>query len=97
MDIRKIKKLIDLLEAHVRRDPGVVNRRWSFAQLLLDHGADVNVRCSLRTQLHPGYGKDEVMREYRDVTPLAWGRRFHRKEFVNGAALALIEAGGGAE
>ena len=69
----------------------------SFTQLLLDHGAAVHVRCSLRKQLHPGYGKDEVMREYRDVTPLSWGRRFHRKEFVNGAALALIEAAGGQE
>ncbi len=69
----------------------------TFAQLLLDHGAQVNVRASLRKQLHPGYGEDEVLREFRDVTPLSWGRRFHRKEFVNGAALALIEAAGGVE
>lgn len=68
-----------------------------FTQLLLDHGADVHVRCSLRKQLHPGYGDDEVLREFRDVTPLSWGRRFHRKEFVNTAALALIEAAGGRE
>src|SRR5262249_9767479 len=63
-----------------------------FTELLLAHGADPNVRVSLRKQLHPGYGKDEVMREYRDVTPLSWGQRFHRKEFVSEPALKLIEA-----
>ena len=47
-----------------------------FTQLLLDHGADPNVRASLRKQLHPGYG-DTTRHEYRDVTPLSWGRRFH--------------------
>jgi Ankyrin repeat len=67
----------------------------SATRLLLDHGADVNVRCSLRKQLHPGYGAHEVMREYRDVTPLSWGQRFHRKEFVNAAGLSLVEAAGG--
>src|SRR5690606_26478639 len=50
-----------------------------FAELLLAHGADPNVRVSLRKQLHPGYGP-ETLREFRDVTPLSWGRRFHRKE-----------------
>jgi hypothetical protein len=65
-----------------------------FTQLLLDHGADPNVRASLRKQLHPGYG-EETMREYRDVTPLAWGERFHRPIFVSRPAMRLIAERGG--
>jgi hypothetical protein len=64
-------------------DPG-------FARLLLERGADPTVRASLRKQLHPGYGADERLHEYRDVTAVSWGERFHRKEFVNQAAVALI-------
>src|SRR5262249_37656542 len=66
-----------------------------FTQLLLDHGADPNARASLRKQLHPGYGKDEIMHEYRDVTPLGWGERFHRKVFVSVPAMRLIAERGG--
>jgi ankyrin repeat protein len=65
-----------------------------FTELLLERGADPNARASLRKQLHPGYG-DEPMREYRDVTPLSWGERFTRKEFVNAAAMRLIAERGG--
>jgi ankyrin repeat protein len=65
-----------------------------FTQLLLDHGADPNARASLRKQLHPGYGPD-TMHEYRDVTPLGWGERFHRKIFVSEEAMRLIAEGGG--
>ena len=65
-----------------------------FTRLLLDHGADPNARASLRKQLHPGYGPD-TLREYRDVTPLAWGRRFHRRVFVSEAALRLVAGRGG--
>ena len=65
-----------------------------FAQLLLDHGADPNAHASLRKQLHPGYGED-TMHEYRDVTPLAWGDRFHRQIFVSRVAMELIAARGG--
>jgi hypothetical protein len=71
-----------------------------FTQLLLDHRADPNVRASLRKQLHPGYGpKYDVSRayEYREVTPLSWGRRFHAQVFVSQPALRLIEAHGGVE
>lgn len=67
-----------------------------FTRLLLDHGADPNVRASLRKRLHPGYGHDTV-HEYRDVTPLSWGRRFHREVFVSREALRLIEERGGRE
>jgi ankyrin repeat protein len=65
-----------------------------FTQLLLDHGADPNVRASLRKQLHPGYGPDTI-HEYRDVTPLSWGERFHAKIFVSAPAMRLIAERGG--
>jgi len=61
-----------------------------FTELLLAHGADPTVRASLRKQLHPGYGEDETLHEYRDVTPLEWGERFHRREFVNQRALEIL-------
>lgn len=67
-----------------------------FTQLLLDHGADPNVRASLRKQLHPGYG-EETLHEYRDVTPLSWGKRFHRPEFISRPAMQLVEEAGGRE
>jgi hypothetical protein len=60
-----------------------------FTQLLLDHGADPNARASLRKQLHPGYGED-TLHEYRDVTPLSWGERFHNNLFVSEPAMRLI-------
>lgn len=65
-----------------------------FTKLLLDHGANPNARASLRKQLHPGYEIDG-MYEYRDVTPRAWGERFHFKKLVNSAALQWIEERGG--
>jgi len=65
-----------------------------FTQLLLDHGAEPNVRASLRKELHPGYGP-EGRREYRDVTPLSWGERFHRRVFVSEPAMRLIAERGG--
>jgi hypothetical protein len=65
-----------------------------FTQLLLEHGADPNVRASLRKQLHPGYGPD-TLHEYRDVTPLSWGERFHNPIFVSRLAMHLIAERGG--
>ena len=65
-----------------------------FTQLLLDHGANPTARASLRKQLHPGYG-DDVMHEYRNVTPLGWGEQFHRKVFVSEPAMKLIAQRGG--
>jgi len=50
-------------------------RDAAFARLLLDHGADPNARASLRKRLR--FVPDESMHEYRDVTPLGWGQRFH--------------------
>jgi len=68
------------------------------ARLLLDHGADPNVRASLRKQLR--FAPDESMHEYRDVTPLSWGERFHGPgspghTWVSEPAMELIVERGG--
>jgi hypothetical protein len=65
-----------------------------FTRLLLDRGADPNIRASLRVRLEEGHGGGPL-REYRDVTPLGWGERFDAKIFVSREALRLIEARGG--
>jgi ankyrin repeat protein len=73
-------------------------------ELLLDRrwhgGADPNARASLRKQLHPGYGPevgDQELHEYRDVTPLSWGKLFHARVFVSEPAMRLIAERGGHE
>lgn len=70
----------------------------AFARLLLDHGADPNARASLRKQLR--FVLDESMHEYRDVTPLLWGERFHGPgspghTWVSQPAMKLIAERGG--
>lgn len=75
---------------HYSREP----EAW-FTKLFLEHGAEVNVRASLRKELHPGY-EIPGMFEYRDVTPVSWGERFHFKKLVNEKALELIRERGGA-
>lgn len=67
-----------------------------FAEMLLERGADPNVRASVWKQLHPGHG-DPTRHDYRDVTALSWGRRFHAAIFVSEPAMRLIEAAGGVE
>lgn len=71
-----------------------------FTELLLQHGADPNVRASIRKRLHEGYGPKydvENTYEYRDVTAIGWGRQFHAKVFVSEPAIRLIEEAGGHE
>jgi hypothetical protein len=65
----------------------------AFARLLLDNGADPNVRASLRKRLR--FTPDQEMHEYRDVTPLSWGERFQDQQWVNRAAMKLIAERGG--
>jgi hypothetical protein len=72
-----------------------LRRTDQFARLLLDHGADPNLRASLRKRLR--FVDDESMHEYRDVTPLAWGERFHDRSFTSPAAMKLIRERGGRE
>lgn len=67
----------------------------SFTGLLLDRGADPNVRASIRHRLEPGHGGGPV-REYRDVTPLGWGDAFIDKIFVSRESMRVIESRGGA-
>ena len=74
--------------------PGLARRKEApFARLLLERGADPNARASLRKRIL--FSEDESEHTYRDVTPLAWGQRFHNRGFVSEAALeAITEAGG---
>jgi ankyrin repeat protein len=65
-----------------------------FTRLLIDRGADPNVRASLRHQLEEGHGGGPL-REFRDVTPLAWGAQFPEKVFVSRQSMRLIEEAGG--
>lgn len=65
-------------------------------ELLLERGADPDVRASLWKRLHPGHG-DTTRHDYRDVTALSWGRRFHDPIFVSEPAMRLIEQAGGVE
>lgn len=65
-----------------------------FTRLLLDRGANPNVRASIRQRLEDGHGGGPL-REYRDVTPLGWGDQFFAKIFVSRESMRLIEARGG--
>src|SRR5262245_25125208 len=66
----------------------------SFTRLLLDRGANPNLRASLRAQLEEGHGGGPL-REYRDVTPLGWGDQYHARIFVSRESMRLIEARSG--
>ena len=63
------------------------------ARLLLDRGADPNVRASLRKRLR--FVQDETWHEFRDVTPLELGARFQDQDWVNPAVVRLLAARGG--
>lgn len=67
----------------------------ALAQLLLERGADVNARASIRKQLP--FARDKSVHEYRDVTPLGWGRRFHDQSYVCQSSMRAIAAAGGTE
>ena len=73
--------------------PQRMRKTDDFAALLLDHGADPNVRVSLRKRMM--YVGDELMHEYHDVTPLSWGAQFRDRGFVSEKAIQLIEKRGG--
>lgn len=66
-----------------------------FTRLLLDRGADPNVRASLGHTFEEGHGGGPL-HEYRDVTPLSGGERFVGKVFVSRESMRLIKARGGA-
>lgn len=62
-----------------------------FTRLLLDRGADTNLRASIRARLEEGHGGGPL-REYRDLTAVGWGEQFHARIFVSRESLRLIEA-----
>jgi hypothetical protein len=71
-------------------------RDAAFARLLLDQGANPNARASIRKLLH--FVPDETMHEYRHVTPIGWGERFHGQRYhdwVSRPAMQLIAERGG--
>jgi hypothetical protein len=78
---------------HEKRGPFVA----PFTELLLEHGADPNVRASIWKRLNWGHDPTTTRHDYRDVTALSYGRRFHQSIFVSEPALRLIEAAGGVE
>jgi ankyrin repeat protein len=82
-----------LFNCVVAQPPWQVRETETFARLLLDHGADPNTRASLRKRLMGA--DDETEHEYRDVTPLSWGERFHDRTFVCRPAMRLIAQRGG--
>jgi hypothetical protein len=61
-------------------------------RLLLDHGADPNVRVTVRKQLI-GMGDPELekMREFHNVTATEYARQFPVQDWVSHPALAAIE------
>jgi hypothetical protein len=65
-----------------------------FTRLLLNRGADPNVRASLRARLEPGHGGGPL-HEIRDVTPVSWGQRYPGQIFVSKESMRLIEEHGG--
>ena len=65
-----------------------------FTRMLLERGANPNVRASLRAGLEKGHGGGPI-REYRDVTPLSWGDRFHAPIFVSRESMHLLRSHGG--
>lgn len=70
----------------LRRDDAV-------ARVLLDAGADPRARASLRKRLR--FVADETLHEYRGVTPVEWGERFHDASWVNRDALRCVAGHGG--
>jgi ankyrin repeat protein len=68
----------------------------SSARLLLEHGADPNARATIRKQLRDvGDPEKERMREFHNVTPIAYARQFQQPSWVNGPAIAAIAERGG--
>jgi len=65
----------------------------TFARMLLDAGADPNIRASLRKRLR--FVDDETEHRYSNVTPVGWGNAFHGRGWVNPNAMRTIEERGG--
>jgi len=66
-----------------------------FGDFLLEHGADPNARASFRIP-ETRDGRERLY-DFRDVTPLAWGKAFPIKIVVSEPAMRAIAAHGGRE
>ena len=64
-----------------------------FTKLLLDRGADVNVRASIRRMFEEN-GK-KIWKEFRDLTPLSWGESYPEQILVSRPAMRMIAERGG--
>jgi hypothetical protein len=60
----------------------------SMARLLLERGADPSIRASIRKRL--AFARDTGTHEYRDVTALEWGERFHDQSYVSEPNIRLL-------
>lgn len=73
----------------------LVEKADVLARLLLQHGANPNVRATFRKQLRlddPELGK---MREFHDATAIEYAEQFQEPNWVNHAAVAAIREYGG--
>lgn len=83
---------------HTPRFHTVAGPDDSLDRLLLNRGADPNVRATIRKQLRDlGDPAKEVMRGFSNVTPVGYARRFLEPNWVNGSAIAAIVERGGQE
>ena len=64
-------------------------RDAAMAKLLLSHGADANMRASIRKGLR--FVEDESIHVYLDVTPLEYAKAFHEPRWTCKAVTELLE------
>ena len=98
-DRETLAALIDADPALARSDAVMMGAvdfgHHALVEFLLTRGADPNARASLCKRLR--FVADETRHDYRDVTPLAWGARFHDQDWVSRPAVRLIAERGGHE
>lgn len=72
------------------------DRTETKARLLLDNGADPNVRATFRKQLH-GMGDPEKERlvTFHEATPIGYARQYLEPDWVSEPAIAALTAAGG--
>ncbi len=76
----------------------VGDRSRERAKLLLEHGANPNLRATFRKQLgEMGEPEKEKMFEYHNATPIAYARQYQEPAWVNETAIGEIAARGGVE
>ena len=80
-----------LFHAVVNQSVSTQQRKDAYwAKLLIDAGAEVSTRATLRKAIR--FYDDESEHQYRDVSAVEWGERFHGVEWRNLSALALIKS-----